>query len=504
MGNEIGALVRRLRKERGLSQAQLAEAVNCDQAAISKIETGERVVTDIELLKRLAKSLEVPITALLDAPHPARSDASKDAGASASTNRESGPGSTDDTRQSLERLLSNTDTSEDRQVIQAALVNGHLNFVERGASNNAQTTTVDGRVIVRLEADESERMKEKLFPASPGVPPPAPSLLFIGRGKDLSMIRGLLGIGSQSGASPVIMVEGWPGVGKTSLASVLARDHEVLSSYSDGVLWTALGQNPNIFSSLGKWARALGILEVTSIATVAELTSQMHDVLRKRRMLLIVDDVWEVAHVAPFLGVLAPNSRMVITTRQPQISQGLTNTAVTTYRLPILAEEEGLKLLWALAPDVVEHDKKGCRTLVHDLERLPLALHVAGRLLRMESKLGWGVADLIEDIRNGAGILRERAPEDRAEDGQIPTVSALFRKSTDLLDEHTRDCFASLGVFAPKPATFDLAALSAVWQEENPKPFVRTLIGYGLLETVPQGRFQMHALLVAHARSLLQ
>jgi len=132
-----------------------------------------------------------------------------------------------------------------------------------------------------------------------------------------------------------------------------------------------------------------------------------------------------------------------------------------------------------------------------------LAIHVAGRLLRSEAKLGWSVAELLEEIRSGAKIIREKAPEDRVEEGRIPTVSALLARSTDLLDEQTREYFAYLGAFAPKPATFDLDAIAAVWQEKDPKPYVRKLVGHGLLEPARNGRFQMHALLVAHACSLL-
>src|ERR1039458_5577056 len=144
-----------------------------------------------------------------------------------------------------------------------------------------------------------------------------------------------------------------------------------------------------------------------------------------------------------------------------------------------------------------------CRALVRDLDRLPLALHVAGRLLRSEATLGWGIEDLVMQIRSGAAIIRERAPEDRAENGSIPTVQALLAKSTDLLKARTREYFAYLGVFAHKPATFDLDALSTVWQEQDPKVYVRELVAHGLLEPAAGGRFQMHALLVAHALSLL-
>jgi hypothetical protein len=85
----------------------------------------------------------------------------------------------------------------------------------------------------------------------------------------------------------------------------------------------------------------------------------------------------------------------------------------------------------------------------------------------------------------------------------LPKLNALLSRSTKGLDEKTKECFAFLGAFAPKPATFDLAAMAAVWELADPKPIVRELVARGLLEAVGNGRFQMHALLVQHARSLL-
>ena len=111
---------------------------------------------------------------------------------------------------------------------------------------------------------------------------------------------------------------------------------------------------------------------------------------------------------------------------------------------------------------------------------------------------------MLAEIRAGAKIIEAQAPADRVEAGQIPSVQALLQKSTEMLDARIRDCFAFLGAFAPKPATFDLAAMKAVWEVDDPKPIVRALAGHGLLEPVAGGRFQMHALLVAHARSLCE
>jgi hypothetical protein len=56
----------------------------------------------------------------------------------------------------------------------------------------------------------------------------------------------------------------------------------------------------------------------------------------------------------------------------------------------------------------------------------------------------------------------------------------------------------------PKPATFDLGPLASAWNVLDPKPFARNLVNRGLLEPISGGRFQMHALLVLHARTLLE
>ncbi len=59
-------------------------------------------------------------------------------------------------------------------------------------------------------------------------------------------------------------------------------------------------------------------------------------------------------------------------------------------------------------------------------------------------------------------------------------------------------------VVVSNPATLDLATLKAMRQVEQPEPIVRTLVDRRLLEFMEEmGRYQMHTLLVAHAKSLL-
>jgi hypothetical protein len=300
-------------------------------------------------------------------------------------------------------------------------------------------------------------------------------------------------------------VRGWPGVGKTTTVITLVHESGIAEAFPDGVLWAALGENPNVFSELAAWGRALGIDDIGRLPSLEEAMARLTSVLRDKQMLLIVDDVWKTEHGLPFK-IGGNKCATVFTTRFQDVSRALADIPdEQIYLLPVLTDEKALELLQTLTPKTVEAYPDESLVLVKDLEGLPLAIQVAGRLLSEEYSLGWGVGDLIIELREGAKLLAANAPADRADivNQTTPTIAALLKKSTDTLSEETQIHFAFLGAFAPKPATFDLAAMAAVWLVDDPKPSVRILANRGLLEPVGE-RYQMHALLVAHAKSLLE
>lgn len=336
-----------------------------------------------------------------------------------------------------------------------------------------------------------------------GYIPPPPSMI-IGREDDLAELKKRLGITQQVAPSTQVLtaIRGWPGVGKTTIASAIAHDPMLSESFPDGVLWVSLGTEPNLLSEMAAWGRALGTNELLRARSLNEAQTQLASLLRNKQMLLIVDDVWQLEHAVLF-DVGGQHCSTLITTRLNDVARSLAPNPEHVYLLPVLTDENALELLRELAPDV--HPELMLE-LVHELEGLPLALQVAGRLLQAEVSLGFGIGELIAELRGGAKLLEAEAPPDRADlvNQTTPSIAALLQKSTDLLDERTRDCYAYLGVFAPKPATFDLEAMAFVWQMDDPKPVVRTLVNRGLLEYVSElERYQMHAILVMQAKSLL-
>lgn len=435
-----------------------------------------------------------------------------------------------DLKSSLQRLVEGDFTKADRELIKTALFNGQIQYVPDTTSENSageSTKTITAGAVsqavfiqgdhaslrVELPEEAFKFIREFLFPKPAGIAPPFPSSIFIGREEALHDLKALFGVTKTASTKcNIIIVRGWPGVGKTTLVGVIGREPDIAKSFPDGVLWAPLtlkpnGDPPDLLSEMASWGRALGTDELLRAPSLDEASRRLAYLLQHKKMLLILDDVWQSAHAIPFLNAAGGGCATLITTRETtNVALDLAPTPEAIYVLPVLTDEDGFKLLRTISPVAVNKHPQECRELVRALEYLPLALQVAGRLINTELQVGLSarkLRKLLEDIQNGAAIIAAKAPPDRAEGGGRPTVQALLKKSTDLLDDYTRDCFAFLGPFAPKPATFDLKALKFQWQVEDPLPIVRKLIGHGLMELADSRRYQMHALLVAHARSLL-
>jgi transcriptional regulator with XRE-family HTH domain len=64
--SRLKTVIKRLRTERGLTQVKLAKKARVTQTYVAKIEGGDRGNPSLPVLKRLARALGVPVTALLE------------------------------------------------------------------------------------------------------------------------------------------------------------------------------------------------------------------------------------------------------------------------------------------------------------------------------------------------------------------------------------------------------------------------------------------------------
>lgn len=344
-----------------------------------------------------------------------------------------------------------------------------------------------------------------------GTLPSRPDLL-MGRDRDIEELLRLLDLMSGVDSRPrggtdaeprTVAVVGLPGVGKTSVAAELCLREETERLFPENLLWASLGPSPDLVSILAGWSRAVGGPDLDRSGSAEEASLRLTASMRGKTALVVADDVFEAEHVET-LKVLDQGA-MLVTSRAPEVAQQLALKPEFVYELGVLPEAESAELLKRLAPSLAEESADLLHKLGRELDGLPLALRVAGRLLEEEVGYGWGVDELLEELHRGKRLLQSKAPVDTGgNSGMVsPTVEALLRTSYERLDEVSREAFRRLGIMAAKPTTFNLQAAEALWDSEDGRDTMRTLVRRGLTERAGNGRFTVHRVLTMFAALLL-
>ena len=315
----------------------------------------------------------------------------------------------------------------------------------------------------------------------------------------------------QNGSQRLILY-GLPGIGKTTIACELA--YSIFQSYQDGIYWVTLGNSVSEHEILGKlleWTRQLSIPGASLINSIDEASNRLRSAFSDKNSLLIIDDVWQIAHTIPFC-VGGPACGILITTRSTLIAEELWPEPASRRRLDGLNNEDSLQLLRQNAGQIVDDNIEQCRILVNTLSGLPAAIHVAGKMLHSQQSRGQDIEQLIIELSKDVSPLLDRIIPTRhgyiAEDASS-TVFALIDKSFQHLDSKTKYRYACLRGFPPSPAMIPFDDLEYAWEQEEADTLNTTnkLVDAGLLEpagTDRKGRicFRAHALIIAHADSI--
>jgi DNA-binding SARP family transcriptional activator len=115
-----------------------------------------------------------------------------------------------------------------------------------------------------------------------------------------------------TGTAPVVVVDGLVGVGKTAFAVHAA--HRLAPGYPDGRFFVALGTGAvGPGSVLRRLLRAIGVPPAETPSDVEAMAALWRVHLRRRRVLVVLDDAVDGAQVAPLLPG-APGSLTLVTT----------------------------------------------------------------------------------------------------------------------------------------------------------------------------------------------
>ena len=325
---------------------------------------------------------------------------------------------------------------------------------------------------------------------------------FVGRSFELKALHMTLCADAPGSAIRMTGVVGMPGVGKTELLKQFVHDSDVTSHFGGGILWAALGRDPDVTLQLQTWARALGIENerILSMRTTLDLARMLHGALADRRILFVLDDVW-TAGDALALQIGGPHSAIVFATRFPEVAAGLAGKSVL--RLEVLPDDDGLDLLATFAPDVLFRHAEVCRNLAVQLGGLPLALVLAGQYLREAAFTGQP-----RRVRDALGRLQESlfrfslADKSAVLDGAQPaqrSLSVVLNETLDALSPEAQRALPGLGTLVHKPHTFSEDTLLAVCQAST--AVCDELVNFGVIEVANDDRYAMHQTLADYLRS---
>lgn len=152
-----------------------------------------------------------------------------------------------------------------------------------------QVDTMVKLMLQILESIDSEKNLDAFY----GIPFQVPSLTedFVELPEVKREIKSrLLNDSNPRGILAITAIQGLGGIGKTTLAIIIANDEEVQNHFSDGILWATLSQEPDKFSLLNSWIQELGDYR-SNHTTVETASNHLRSLLYEKSILLVIDDV---------------------------------------------------------------------------------------------------------------------------------------------------------------------------------------------------------------------
>jgi WD40 repeat protein len=286
------------------------------------------------------------------------------------------------------------------------------------------------------------------------------------RSAEFAQLVAYLLAGREKTVAITATIRGAGGFGKTTLAQALCHDSRIRAAFPDGILWATVGDDPaNILPGLRKLYQALTRQEAQFVDQ-HDAVLQLREHLADRRCLLVIDDVWNAAHLQPFLEGGEQCARLVTTRIASVIPKGAEVVALDA--MPV---NEATALLGAGLTGV---DPQALAPLARRLGEWPLLLKLVNRRL-YDDITQYGLAPAAALAKITAELdefgLTAFDAHDAAERNQAvaATIGLSLRRLQPAapygrtpVDEGAR--FRELAIF-PEDTPIPLSTVALLWQQ---------------------------------------
>ncbi|XP_020234476.1 probable disease resistance protein At5g66900 isoform X2 [Cajanus cajan] len=252
----------------------------------------------------------------------------------------------------------------------------------------------------------------------------------------------------------IIVLTGFGGSGKTTLATKLCWDEQVKGKFKENILFVTFSKTPKLKVIVEGLFEYCGY-QVPEFQSDEDAVIQLGRLLLKfgaSPMLLVLDDVWPGAEtIVEKFKIKIPDYKILMTSRvafprfgTPLILKPLVHEdAITLFRHHALLEKSSSN---SPTDDLVQKVVRHCNGI-------PLAIKVIGRLLCHQPNELWRKME--EELSQGHSIL----------DSNIELLTFL-EKILDVLEDNSivKECFMDLGLF-PEDQRIPVSALIDLWAE---------------------------------------
>ena len=278
---------------------------------------------------------------------------------------------------------------------------------------------------------------------------------FVRRSEEIKQLRSYLL--SREAGKPVTItaaLKGAGGYGKTTLAMALCHDENVKHTFDDGILWVPLGKNPS--DLIGKIEDLIYKLTDTrpGFTGIEAAADELGKVLSERNVLLVIDDIWDKAHLKPFIRGTGGCSYLITTRILDTLPDKAQKVDVNAMRI-----KEAIKLLSKGLP---MGEEEALSELAGRLGEWPMLLKLVNKQLRAQVHAGESLPAAIDYVnlsldKKGLTFFDARDPEERN-----LAVEKTIGASLELLKVDERDRFSELAIF-PEDTNIPLETVGKLW-----------------------------------------